>query len=68
MLDVPDSAHIAALLFDLLDAAKELQSCIPGLFGQHPRLQVLLDLPLEMKLKLVVELLFFLTSPEEGTY
>jgi len=25
----------------------------------------LLDLPLEMKLKLVVELLFFLASPEE---
>jgi len=35
---------------------------------RHPGGQVLLDLALQMKLKLVVELLFFLTSPKEGTY
>ena len=67
VLNEADAAHVAALLLNPLDAPKEPQRSISGLFGWHPRRQVLLDLAVEMKLKLVVELLFFLASPEEGT-
>ena len=67
ILDVVHRAHVSALLFNLLHAPEKPQRCITGLFGWHPRRQVLVDLALQMKLKLVVELLLFLASPEEGT-
>src|SRR5262249_44785581 len=59
-------AHVATLLLNLLDAPKEPQRCVAGLFGRHPRGQVLLDLGLQMKLKLFAQLLLLLPSPEEG--
>jgi hypothetical protein len=53
-----DATHIPAFFLYPLNAAKTAERCKPRLFRSHPANNVLLDLPLQVKLQLRLQFVF----------
>ncbi len=66
VFDASCSPHVPALLLDLLYPAEGVPRGVAGLLRIHPRLDVVLDLPLEMEAQLFVHLAIEAIRTQQG--